>query len=48
MNSDLLILMFGLSCFSFGAIVGWVGTYIWLLRNTDGVNAAEEGRDWYV
>jgi hypothetical protein len=47
MNNDLLILIIGVVCLVIGGILGWIGTYVWLLRNSDGVDAGQ-GEGWYL
>jgi hypothetical protein len=44
MSNDLLILAVGLVCLGVGGFIGWVSTYIWLLRNEGGEGAEE----WYL
>lgn len=48
MNSELLILLFGLSCLVVGSLIGWAGTYYWLLRNSKGDPDSSEGKEWYL
>lgn len=42
MWSDGAILVAGLACLVVGAIVGAVSVYVWLLKNSDGV----DDEDW--
>lgn len=44
MSEDAIILAVGLGSLALGAFLGWIGTIVWLLKNSNGV----DDEDYFV